>query len=321
MLDAIKNFPTQFAFEPEIKNQSKLKKADYYIVCGMGGSHLAADLLKITNPDAQVFVHHGYGLPALPLAILKKSLVIASSYSGNTEETLDSYDEARRRKIPVAAVTVGGKLFEKALSDKVPLVLMPNSGIQPRSALALSLKALLALLGKKKSLAEIKKLSATFSAHALEHHGAALAGRLHGLVPVIYASERNQPLAYIWKIKFNETGKIPAFQNSFSELNHNEMTGFDVKTKTRKLSDKFCFIFLEDADDDERIQKRMRVLKKLYDDRGLPVITLHLEGKNIFEKIFLSTTLADWTAYYTAENYGVDPEQVPMVEEFKKLVA
>ncbi len=318
---AIIKFPEQLAYEPEVKNYKKLKKADYYIVCGMGGSHLSADLLKITNPDMQVIVHSGYGLPDLPVKMLKKSLVIASSYSGNTEETLDAYDEAKRRKIPIASITVGGQLLEKCIKDNTPMVVMPNTGIQPRSALGFSLKALLAIMGKDRSNAEIKKISETFSASSIEHKGKELAEKLSGFVPVIYSSGKNQPIAYIWKIKFNETGKIPAFYNVFSELNHNEMTGFDVAPKTKKLSEKFHFIILKDGADDERIQKRMNVLKKLYEDRGLPVTVINIEGESEFEKIFSSIILADWTAYHTAKSYDVDPANVPMVEEFKKLVA
>ncbi len=131
----------------------------------------------------------------------------------------------------------------------------------------------------------------------------------------------NEAIAYNWKIKFNETGKIPAFYNIFSELNHNEMTGFDVKDVTKDLSKNFTFILLKDNADDERIQKRMRILKKLYEDRGLSVIEIELQGDTAFQKIFSSIILADFAAYYTAMGYGLDPEQVPMVEEFKKLVS
>ncbi len=320
MQDAIKNFSKQLAYEPEIKNPKKLKKYEYFIVCGMGGSHLAADLLKISNPDVQIFVHKNYGLPILPEKIIKKSLVIISSYSGNTEEALDSYDEAKRRRIPIAVITVGGILLEKAIKDNIPYIVMPNTGIQPRSALGFSIKAILVLVRKDRSNSEIKKLSEIFNPTSFEHKGKELAEKLHGFVPVIYSSAKNEPLSYIWKIKFNETGKIPTFCNIFSELNHNEMTGFDVKEKTKKLSENFHFIFLKDKDDDARIQKRMRVLKKLFEDRGLPVVTIEIEGGSVFEKIFSSVILADWTACYTAEKYHVDPEQVPMIEEFKKLI-
>ena len=98
------------------------------------------------------------------------------------------------------------------------------------------------------------------------------------------------------------------------------MTGFDVKETTKNLSQKFCFILLEDKTDHPRIQKRMEILKKLYEDRKLPVIEIQLNGKNVLDKIFRSLILADWTSYHTAKLYNVEPEAVPMVEEFKKLI-
>jgi len=151
--------------------------------------------------------------------------------------------------------------------------------------------------------------------------GKALAYRIKGKVPVVYSSSENAPIAYNWKIKLNETGKIPAFMNVLPELNHNEMNGFDVHPSTRPLSRVFHFLLLKDKNDNEHVQKRMEVLASLYEARKLPVMTLELKGKTVLEKIFSSLLLADWLAYHTATLYKVDPEQVPLVEEFKKLIA
>jgi glucose/mannose-6-phosphate isomerase len=136
----------------------------------------------------------------------------------------------------------------------------------------------------------------------------------------VYASGRNRAIAENWKIKFNETGKIPSFYNVVPELNHNEMTGFDSKGRTAPVSRHFHFVFLKDGGDDRRITKRMSVLEKLYKDRGFKAEIVLLQGKNEVHKIFNALNLADWTAYHTGLLYAVDPEQVPMVEEFKKLI-
>jgi len=148
-----------------------------------------------------------------------------------------------------------------------------------------------------------------------------LAKKFEGYVPIIYSSRRNLAVTYNWKIKFNETGKIPAFYNIVPELNHNEMTGFDVINSTRSLSKKFKFLFLSDSDDNERIVTRMEVLQKLYEDRKLPVEVVKMNGGSRLEKIFSSLILADWTAFYTSELYGTEATEVPMVEEFKKIIA
>jgi len=179
----------------------------------------------------------------------------------------------------------------------------------------------LKIMRKENEFAEARALAAVLKPAEQEEAGKSLAERIRGKVPIIYASRKNRGLSYNWKIKFNETGKTPAFANVLPELNHNEMTGFDVVDSTRALSSAFHFIFLRDSADSEKIQKRMDVLGKLYRDRGLLVEDVIIEGDTPYLKIFSSLVLADWTALYTGESYGVETEQVPMVEEFKKAIS
>ncbi len=320
MKEAIQNFPSQFAYEPEIENSEYLKPKGKFIVLGMGGSHLAADLLKAWNPFIDVIIHSDYGLPALPDDELKERLIIASSYSGNTEEALDGFEKAREKELALAAISTGGKLLEQAGKTNTPLVRMPDTGIQPRSALGFSFKGLLKLMGEEDTLEETKELTDTLQPKALEEEGKTLAEELKNHVPVIYSSTRNGPIGYNWKIKFNETGKIPAFCNVLPELNHNEMTGFDAQKESKSLAKNFSFIFLKDASDHPRTVRRMEILEKLYKIRKLTVKIIELKGKSELEKIFSSLILADWAAFYTAELYGLDPNEVPMVEEFKRLI-
>ena len=321
MQDAIEGFAKQFLYKPVIQNKEKLKKKKRVIVLGMGGSHLAADLALAYDPSLPLTVHTDYGLPAMPAQDLRDTLVIASSYSGNTEEIIEGFQLALKQKLAVAAITVGGKLLDSAKQQKIPYVQMPDTGIQPRSALGFNLLGILAIMGESAAMKQAAAVARSLKPKMIEPKGAALARKLKDHVPVIYSSARNQSIAYNWKIKFNETGKIPGFYNVFSELNHNEMTRFDVQPKSRHLSRPFHFIFLKDKKDHPKIQKRMDVMKKLYEKRGLPVTALELIGTNPFTKIFTSLVLADWTALHTASLYGLEPEQVPMVVEFKKLIA
>lgn len=320
MYEEINKSAGQFAFEPKIENDENFKKVSKYIIVGMGGSHLASDILKMIKPELDIIIHRSYGLPSLTTEDLKDRLVILSSYSGNTEEVLDSYDKAGKLNLQRAVITIGGKLLDKAKKDRTPYVEMPNFGIQPRSALSLNLRSLLKLLGEEEMLKEMGKLKDDFHPKEFEEEGKKMAEKLRGSVPIIYASEKNTALAYNWKIKFNETGKIPAFYNVLPELNHNEMTGFDVKDITRKLSDKFYFIFLRDEEDHTKIKERMDITSKLYEDRGLKTCKFAISGENIFYKIFNTLVVADFAAYFTAEGYGLESEQVPVVEEFKKLI-
>jgi|SRR3989338_1325125 len=321
MRNAVLNFNKQFDFEPEIENKENLKNKDIFLVAGMGGSHWAADIIQTLNPAINIVIHSDYDLSSFPENMLNSALIILSSYSGNTEETLSVLAEALERKFAVAAISVNGKLAELASINAIPYVRMPDTGIQPRSALGFSIRAMLKVMRQNKLLDESKFLSNKLDPASLEGEGKNLAKLLRGKIPVIYSSATNRSVAFNWKIKFNETGKIPAFANVFPELNHNEMTGFDVKKNTEELSRNFHFIFLKDESDHTKISKRMEIAEKLYSDRGLAVTALDLKGDSKMEKIFSSLVLADWAAYYTADNYGLEPEQVPMVEEFKKMIA
>ena len=322
MKEAIKNFNKQFEYEPSVVNADKLERKDKFIVAGMGGSHLAAGLLKIWKPELDLTIHRDYGLPAVSAKELSENLIILSSYSGNTEEvtdaeeTIDVRENIIKKDLTSAVVSTGGELIELAKEDATPYIQIPDTDIQPRNALGYSLKALLKVIGDEDTLEELSNLSQTLDPTEYEEKGKELAEKLKSKVPVIYSSTRNQPIAYNWKIKLNETGKVPAFYNVLPEMNHNELEGYSVE----ELSKNFHFKILKDEDDDERVGKRMEVLEKMYKDKGLSVDAIEIEGKDKYHKVFASLILADWTAYYIAEIYGQNPENVSTIEEFKKLI-
>lgn len=321
ILENIKNFNKQFGYVPEIKNAERFgKEFKKYFICGMGGSHLSANLLKIWRPDIDIVIWNDYNLPYLSKEDKEKSLFIASSYSGNTEETISSLIKAKEANLPLAVVSSGGELISLAKSFSIPYVLFPSVKMQPRMALGYSMNAILALMGENKSLEEIKKLEFTLNTKNYSVIAKKISKKIKNFVPIIYSSLRNEAIAQNWKIVLNETGKIPAFYNVFPELNHNEMTGFDIKKNTQTLSNKFYFILLKDSDDDQKIAKRMNIFEKLFKSRKLPVISIEINGKSRIEKIFSSINTAQWLAFYMASIYGGEPEEVPMVEEFKKMM-
>ncbi|MFA5954930.1 MAG: SIS domain-containing protein [Patescibacteria group bacterium] len=321
MMDkAIREFPKQFAYEPVIENAGALQRRDAFVVGGMGGSAHSSALMKLNDPYLDIVVHRGYGLPKLQDADLERRLVIAISYSGGTEEPLDMYRAAQKKGLPLAAVATGGKLIDMARADGVPYVLMPGAELQPRSGLAYTLRAQMKLMGDTAGLEETAALAKTLNPGESEGRGKELAARLKGKLPIVYSSFDFDYLGYVWKIKLNETGKIPAYRDVFPELNHNEMSAYDVIPATKHLSQNNYFIFLRDKNDHPRIQKRMEVTKKLYEERGLTVEEIFLEGRTTWEKIFSSLFIADWASYYTALANGADPENVTLQVQFKKLI-
>lgn len=323
MEEAIRNFPKQFDWHPEIENRDKWKAFDKYLLCGMGGSHLPGDIFQTVFPGFDLSIHQDYGLPNWRAQTLKRTLIVASSYSGNTEETISSFEEAVQNGYPIAAISTGGKLLEFARQQRAPYIQVPNTGIQPRSALGFMFKALAKILACDEGVEEGTRLAKALAQkiETLASEGKILAERLRGKIPVVYASSKNYSVAYNWKIKFNETAKIPAFYNVFPELNHNEMNGFDVTDATKPLCDRFHFLFLSDAMDNPRVRKRMTVLEKQLRERGFLVEMVSLGEGLMPEKIFRSLLLADWASLHLARLYDRDPEQVPMIEEFKKLVS
>lgn len=320
MEEAIKKFPQQFEFVPEIINEDKLSNKDKFVLVGMGGSHLGAWLLKRHDPLLDMLIHRDYGLPRVPEYFLKESLIILSSYSGDTEEVLDSGAECLKKGYSMAVVASGGELIDFAKENKLPYIVLPQTGIEPRMAIGFTMIALARFI-RNKEMEELIKFSGNrISPTEGEAVGIDLARVLLNKTPIIYSSTLNMPIAYNWKIKFNETAKIPSFYNVFPELNHNELSSYDIVSGTKSLSEKFNPIFLIDEDDHPKIKKRMDIMERLFLDRGINVTRIPLEGTNAFTKVFRAAILGEWVALNLAKNYGVPDAKTPLIAEFKKLL-
>lgn len=330
MHKVILDFPKQFADGLDVaKNVRIIGDFNQLIFCGMGGSALPAEVLKILRGFYEwplaIKIHKSYGLPA---RISPKALVFAISHSGNTEETISSYKEAKKRNLPVIGIATGGKLAELCKKDKTPLVKIPAcladrraTGIQPRSALGYQFTAVTKVLSDCNIIENLEKdileMAKTLNPKKLEEQGKKLAKKIKGEIPIIYASDKFKALAQIWKINFNENSKSPAFWNYFPELNHNEIVGFEKsEIESPKI---FQVIILRDKKlDHPRILKRMTLTAKLLKERGIKVGIIDIQGVNILTKIFSNYILSQWVSYYLALEYGTDPAPVKMVEEFKK---
>lgn len=353
MRDIILDFNRQFRYEPVIENEEKrrLGKAyiaynqQNYVVIGMGGSHLAGDAVRYLDPHLPLVIHKNYGFPDISYDKLLSSFVIIMSHSGNTEEALDSLDKTllpkgRLNRPSAATISSGGRMYEIAKAEGLPYIHVPDIGIPPRAATGLMTRALLKMMGLDLLFRQTGLLARLLKPDALESAGEDIAKKLYCKIPLIYASAQNDTIAQNWKIRLNETAKTPAFYNVFPELNHNEMNAFDANQPTKFLADLFHFIFLTDKQDHPGVQKRMAILAELYLKTGRDVEVLELnEQRDLYtdmwpskdmqsiesacrmHKLFSSIALADWTAYYLAKLYGVNPIEIPIVEEFKKLMA
>ena len=270
LYDVIKNIPDQLLTGLEIAKDVKMEgKFKAIEISGMGGSSLPANLLRIylhslfqenasANHRFGIYQNRSYGLP--PEAF-DECLNIISSYSGNTEETVASFEEALEHKLPCVGIAAGGKVAQMCKENNIPFVLMPSPEkiLQPRMALACNFAAMFQILTNsgmiedKKGEFEEAASKLKESSQVFEEQGKKIAEEIAGKTPVIYGTTRFKSLAMIWKIMFNENAKTPAFWNFFPELNHNEMIGFT------KPQGKFHLIVLRDRDIDPRISKRMEI--------------------------------------------------------------
>lgn len=300
------------------------------MISGMGGSALPANLFRVYLSD----VFRTAGSAQQPLAIYqnrfyslppesyRRCLNFICSYSGNTEETIASFEEALAHDLPCIGISSGGKIEEMCRAHGVPHIKLPipTPGFQPRVGTGYFFGALLQVLinqglapdTTQVLLAEAEGLKRILP--AVEEEGTSLAARLIGKTPVVYASPRYKSVAMVWKIKMNENAKTPAFWNFFPELNHNEMVGFTLPQA------KFIILMLSDPADDPRNLKRFDVTARLLREKGVETETIVMRGKSVFEKMFSSILLADFASYHLALAYDVDPTPVDMVEELKTLL-
>jgi len=290
------------------------------IICGIGGSALPPDIItSLVVPSIPIYVHRDYNLPK---EANENSLIIGMSYSGNTEETISAIQEAVEKGLKCIGIATGGKLEEISKENNFPFVKI-LSGIQPRSATGYLFSALSTVLANcqiipdlSKDILETSEKLSKINAE-LEKKGETLAKKLVDKIPIVYASSNLQAVARIWKIKFNENSKVPAFYNFLPELNHNEMVGY---TQVKETSN-FHVLIIKDTDDHERTTKRMNLLAGILKDKKIETDFVETKEGSLMFRMFASLLLGDWTTYYLALNYSIDPTPVVMVEEFKSKMA
>ncbi len=322
----IKKFPKQFEIDIEIKANTESKKYNNIYICGMGGSSLYVDIINnilALYPEVTVNLKAVRGY-SIPLNATENDLFFVASYSGNTEETLNALDEIQEKKLEAVIVTSGGKLLERYESSSTPtsLIQIPT-GLQPRLSTGYFISGIMRMLINLNLIPErvmndivaAAKEIADSDDTQIEEYARLLAQKLVSKVPVIYATDNNFSLAQVSKIKFNENAKTQAFWNYFPELNHNEMVGFSDLVMSP------YFIIFSSKFTNKRNHQRMEIFLKLMKEKGADGEIINLNGTNVISEIFYGYYLADHISYYLAEEKGIDPEPVAMVEDFKAALS
>jgi len=313
MLGKLQDFRNQVKNAFKIAKKAKLpkfkkSKLSNIVVCGMGGSSAGGLLLASFIKKYPLYVIRNYELPKY---VNKNSLVFVVSYSGNTEETLATYNEAKKRKATVIVITSNGKLAEK---EKKKAIIIP-SGYQPRIALGYTFIPLLIALSRYRLISNqdnaIRETIKSLVPKSCSKEGFMIAKNLNQKIPVIYASEKMQAVAYLFKTMINENAKQPAFYHFFPEMNHNEINGF------KKQAKKLHIVIVRDKKDHVKIRKRMAISRKLIKERT-GVTEVFTKGTSLLTRLIHTVYIGMYTSYYLALMNKVDPTPVPVVEELKK---
>ncbi len=302
------------------------------ILAGLGGSAIGGDLVRsylLPSLSLPFVINRTYSLPEFTS---NNSLVIVSSYSGSTEETLSMYDLARAKGAQIVCASTGGKLKELADRDGVPFITLPT-GFQPRAALAYSFVPVLLILERmglcssqkvhlKETADLLHELVKRYGTDATNENNDALriATILRSKVPVIYSDSESLDTVNIrWRGQIQENAKHIAFGNVLPEMNHNEINGWAHPTG---IQDHFVSIFLRSTQDEhERVGKRFEILKEVLVGKGVIVIELEAKGSSRLARMFSLIALGDWISYYIALLLGEDPSPVPVIMLLKKKLA
>lgn len=302
------------------------RNATSVVVAGMGGSATAGDYLaalSAATSEIPVSVVRGYSLPNY---VSDRTLVIISSYSGNTEESLACYDDAWRRSATIIATTTGGKLAERAREDGVTVWPIKYKS-PPRAALGHSLAPLLRI-GAELGLCAVDDATILVAARehselvrqfvpempSAENPAKQLAEALHGRVPFVVGAEHLASVASRFKNQVAENGKAIGAADVLPEANHNLVVGLGTG---RKAGESVSLVTLESPLYDRRVQTRFDITTQLFTDDGVPVHRIRVEGSSLLSELILGTAWGDYVSVYLAFLNGLDPNPVPQIVRLK----
>ncbi|MBU0529794.1 bifunctional phosphoglucose/phosphomannose isomerase [bacterium] len=333
MFGAIYRFADQIQKAIGIGEQINLKN-DYsacknIIVAGMGGSAIGGDVVK-------TLVHHELKIPfyvnrnyTLPKWADEKTLIICSSYSGNTEESLSAYEDALKKGTMICGISTGGQLSERIQAKGFDLITIPG-GLQPRAALAYSFVPMLYLLiniklisnslidNLSRSIASLEKKRDTYSIGDTTNPIFKMAKEIYGMIPIIYGiTDTTAVVALRWKGQLCENSKMLAYHNEIPELNHNEIVGWG---NNPDLLSELSVIWLRDKNDNERLRARQDITKTLLNDIDIMQHEVSAEGANSVERLLDLINYGDWLSYWCAILHNTDPSPVEKINKLKKTL-
>ncbi len=301
------------------------------VVAGMGGSALGARIvhsLELKNLRVPIEVVNGYYLPNY---VNEKTLVILSSYSGGTEETISSAHDALKRKAKIIGIATGGKLQEILHEGNTPLYIINpanNPSGQPRMGLGYSISSILAILSKLKyidisdedingAVDAANKFVKEFGirAHTDKNDAKKLALKLAPKAVFLVSSEHLAGSAHAFKNQINENAKTMSAHFEISELNHHLMEGLKYPHKAKEV---IHFLFIESSNYFDRIKKRYPITQEVVKENGFGFDVYKTTSTKKIDEIFEILALGSYISFYIAMIHGINPSPIPWVDYFKK---
>ena len=332
MRGLIGNMPGQFAQASRAFSEAGMDIKGSYssvVVVGMGGSAIGGDLAgSYFLDDLRVPLHvvRDYRIPAF---VSDDTLLLAVSYSGNTEETLSALKEAEEKGSRVVCIGSGGVLLEMARSNSHPFLTVP-SGMPPRCALShiatyivLSVSAAFGLGTAARDIEEAGEVLGAMkqvlnvAVPSKENAAKEVALRCAQRLPVVYSSTRiTDPVARRWSTQINENAKSLCHYNGLPEIDHNEIVGWGLP---REVSYGSFVVFLDPGDLSSRLERRLKVTKGLISDIA-EVQTVTAQGSGRLARIFSLVYFGDYVSFYLAMLNGVDPTPIERIDYLKKKI-
>jgi glucose/mannose-6-phosphate isomerase len=326
MEELIVRFTTQMRESLDIANQyqfvsDKNTKFSNVILTGLGGSGIAGSIVQnyvFDKIKVPFIVNKDYFLPSF---VNKDSLVIVSSYSGNTEETVAALQTAIKAKATIVCVTSGGKVAEIAAKKKIDCILVPG-GMPPRSCIGYSMLQVIRIFEHFSLIKNVlaKDIPASISLldsdeKDIRKKAKAIANKLNGKLPIIYSAADYEGMAIRFRQQLNENSKVLCWHHAIPEMNHNELVGWRDKDSNKVV------VILRNENDYERVQMRMEINKKIFKQFTNNIIEIYSKGNTYWERIFYFIHLTDYISTELAKLRQLDATEVKVIDFLKGSLA
>ena len=315
----IVSFPEQLEDAMKIAEASNIEAStiNAVVISGLGGSGIGGSLITdLFSQDCKVpiIVNKDYSIPAF---VNNQTLVIISSYSGNTEETIAAYEQAKLKNAKIIVVSSGGKIVEDAKRNNISCIILPG-GNPPRTCLGYSFVQLVSILEKFKLISDGSLKSVETLANHLRNNlvqiqkvAFEISEKIGDKIPVIYGSSKTESVALRFRQQINENSKMLCWHHVFPEMNHNELVGWASNQEN------IVVLIIKTDFENLRVLKRIEICEGIFKKYTKSVFEIGGHGETFLQQVFYLIHLTDWVSWYLAERKKVDAVEVNVIDFLK----